>query len=91
MTLQLVPTAAVYVCLENGARRVLIPGVIYDVGQTIPTETAHELLLTLGNSGVQMKINGKSVAVPQSSTAIGLRIRPQGLTPLAAGAAPTCT
>lgn len=91
VTLQLVPTAAVYVCLENGARRVLIPGVIYDVGQTIPTQTAHELLLTLGNSGVQMKINGKSVAVPQSSTAIGLRIRPQGLTPLAAGAAPTCT
>ena len=91
VTLQLVPTAAVYVCLENGARKVLVPGVTYDVGQTIPTETAKEFLLTLGNTSVQMKINGKSVAVPQSTTAIGLRIVPQGASPLPAGTAPTCT
>jgi hypothetical protein len=90
VTLQLIPTGAVYVCLENGARKVLVPGVIYDVGQTIPTETAKEFLLTLGNTSVQMKINGRSVAVPPSTTAIGLRIVPQGATPLPAGTAPTC-
>jgi cytoskeletal protein RodZ len=91
VTLQLIPTAAVYVCLENGARKVLIPGIIYDVGQTIPTKTARQFLLTLGNSSMQMKVNGKPVAVPPSSTAIGLRISPQGSTPLPAGTAPTCT
>jgi cytoskeletal protein RodZ len=91
VTLQLIPTGAVYVCLENGARKVLVPGVIYDVGQTIPTETAKEFLLTLGNTSVQMKINGKSVAVPPSTTAIGLRIVPQGASPLPAGTAPRCT
>jgi cytoskeletal protein RodZ len=91
VTLQLTPTAAVYVCLENGARKVLIPGLIYNVGQTIPTETAKEFFLTLGNANVEMKINGKTVAVPQSTTAIGLRIVPQGAVPLPAGAGPTCT
>jgi hypothetical protein len=40
---------------------------------------------------MQMKVNGKPVAVPPSSTAIGLRISPQGSTPLPAGTAPTCT
>ena len=91
VTLQLIPTSAVYVCLENGARKTLIPGVTYDIGQTIPTQTAKEFLLTLGNTNVQMKINGKSVAVPQSSTGIGLRIVPQGPSLLPAGTAPTCT
>jgi cytoskeletal protein RodZ len=91
VSLQLIPTGAVYVCLENGARKVLIPGVTYDVGQTIPTESAKEFFLTLGNANVQMKINGKLVAVPQSTTGIGLRIVPQGPFPLPAGRAPTCT
>lgn len=91
VSLQLIPTGAVYVCLENGARKVLIPGLTYNVGQTIPTQTAKEFLLTLGNTNVQMKINGKSVAVPQSTTAIGLRIVPQGPSLLPAGTAPTCT
>ena len=31
--------------------------------QTIPTETARKLIMTLGNSAVQMKVNGKSVPV----------------------------
>ena len=91
LTLQLIPTSAVYVCLQNGARKTLIPGVTYNVGQTIPTETAKEFLLTLGNTNVQMKINGKAVAVPQSTTAIGLRIVPRGATLLPAGTAPTCS
>jgi hypothetical protein len=91
VTLQLVPTAPVYVCLENGARKAVIPGVTYNVGQTIPTETAKVFFLTLGNANVQMKVNGKTVAVPQSTSAIGLRIVPQGPSPLPAGRAPTCT
>jgi cytoskeleton protein RodZ len=91
VTLQLIPTAAVYVCLENGARKTVIPAQVYNVGQTIPTEKAKEFFLTLGNTNVQMKINGRSVAVPPSTTAIGLRIVPQGASPLPAGRAPTCT
>jgi hypothetical protein len=78
VTVQLVPTGPVYVCLVNGAGRKLIAGVTYSPGQTIPRETAREFYLTVGNPSVQIKVNGKAVTVPQSSTPIGYRIRPRG-------------
>lgn len=74
--LQLIPTGQVYVCLVDGNGKTLIPGVIYDTGQTIPTKTAPKMLLTLGNNSVQMKVNGVSVPVAASSTAIGFELLP---------------
>ena len=50
--------APVYVCLVDGSGNKLIPGQIFNTGQTIPTKTASKLLLTLGNASVQMKVNG---------------------------------
>jgi cytoskeletal protein RodZ len=76
--LQLTATGPDYVCLVNGSGTKLIPGVIYSPGQTIPTETAPKLLLTLGNASVQMKVNGSSVTVAASSSAIGYAITPSG-------------
>ena len=76
VTLRLVPTSAVYVCLVNGRGTKLINEQTFTVGQTIPVETAHKLLLTLGNAGVQMKVNGKTVPVAPSPTAIRLMITP---------------
>jgi cytoskeleton protein RodZ len=89
-TLQLTPTARVYVCLVNGAGTKLIDALIFDVGQTIPTETAQKLLLTLGNASVQMKVNGKPVPVAASSTAIRLLITSSKVTPIPSTQAPTC-
>jgi cytoskeleton protein RodZ len=89
VTLKLVPTSSVYVCVEDGAGKKLIPGVIFAVGQTIPTETASKLMVTLGNPSVQMKVNGKSVPVANSSP-IGYALTPGKTTPLAAGQLPTC-
>jgi len=90
VTLQLVPTAQVYVCLVDGRGKKLIPGQIFTAGQSIPVETASKLLLTLGNNGVTMKVNGKSVSVPASSTSIGYRLTPTGMTPLPPAQQPTC-
>jgi cytoskeleton protein RodZ len=89
VTLKLVPTSSVYVCVEDGAGKKLIPGVIFAVGQTIPTETANKLMVTLGNPSVQMKVNGKTVPVTNSSP-IGYALTPGKTTPLAAGQLPTC-
>ncbi len=91
VTLKLVPTAPVYVCLVNGAGKKLISGVTYNPGQTIPTETAREFYLTLGNASVQMRVNGKPVTVSHSSTPLGYRIRPRGTSTLPATSQPTCT
>jgi hypothetical protein len=89
--LQLVPTGAVYVCLVDGNGHKLIPGQIFNSGQTIPTKTASKLLLTLGNASVQMKVNGASVNVKPSSSSIGFMLQPSGTTPLPVSKQPRCT
>ncbi|MGH2876883.1 MAG: helix-turn-helix domain-containing protein [Solirubrobacteraceae bacterium] len=89
--LQLVPTGAVYVCLVDGSGKTLIPGVIYDVGQRIPTKTSTKLLLTLGNASVKMKVNGVSVHVPSTGQPVGYELTPGSQTPLPAGKQPQCT
>jgi cytoskeleton protein RodZ len=88
--LQLVPTGTVYVCLVNGDGKMLIPGVIFSAGQTIPTKTARKMLLTLGNASVQMKVNGASVPVTPSASSIGFMLDPAGNHPLPASQQPRC-
>ncbi len=87
--LQLTPTGTVYVCLVNAAGTKLIDEQTYSVGDTIPTETGPELLLTLGNAEVTMKVNGKSVPVPPASP-IRLELTPTSVKPIALTASPPC-
>jgi hypothetical protein len=86
----MVPTAAVYVCLVNGAGTKLINEQTFTVGQTVPTETGSKLLLTLGNNSVQLKVNGRVVPVVASPTAIRLLITPSGVKHIPASETPTC-
>jgi cytoskeletal protein RodZ len=89
VTVKLVATSPVYVCVEDGNGKRLIPGVIYNPGQTIPTETVSKLVMTLGNSAVQMKVNGKTVPVGPGAP-VGYELTPGKVTPLSAGQLPTC-
>ncbi len=86
-TLAMTATAEVWVCVEDAGGKVLVPGQIYTPGKQIPTQHSGELLVTLGNTHVTMTVNGKSYT-PNGSSAIGLRITPQGAAPLSP--APTC-
>jgi cytoskeleton protein RodZ len=88
--LQLVPTGPVYVCLVNGRGRTLIRGVTYSAGQTIPTERAAKLLLTLGNASIQMKVDGANVPVAASSASIGYELVPGSHRRLPTSAQPHC-
>jgi len=88
--LALVPTGQVYVCLVNGAGKKLIPGQIFNTGQTIPTKTAGKLLLTLGNASVTMKVNGKPVTIPPSASSIGYELRPHRIQTLPTARQPRC-
>ena len=90
VTLHMVPTNAVYVCLVTGAGKKLIDEQTYNAGQTIPTETASKLLLTLGNNNVQMKVNGRTVPVAASPNAIRLLITPATVSPIPLSQPPTC-
>jgi hypothetical protein len=88
--LQLVPTGAVYVCLVDGKGKRLIPGEIFNVGQTIPVKTSSKLLLTLGNASVRMKVNGVTVSVPATGSPVGFDLTPRSHTMLPAGKQPQC-
>lgn len=90
VSLALVPTAPVYVCLLNGAHKTLIPGVVYDAGQKIPTETAVVFFLTLGNNNEVMKVDGKPVTVAASAGPISYRITAAGASTVPPGTQPTC-
>jgi cytoskeleton protein RodZ len=88
--LQLTPTGAVYVCLVDGAGKRLIPGQIFNVGQTIPVKTASKLLLTLGNASVKMRVNGVPVTVPSTGSPVGFDLTPASHTMLPAAKQPQC-
>jgi transcriptional regulator with XRE-family HTH domain len=88
--LQLVPTGAVYVCLVDGHGKRLIPGEIFNVGQTIPTKTSSKLLLTLGNASVKMTVNGVSIPVPSTGSPVGFDLTPGAHTMLPSGKQPQC-
>ena len=89
VTMKLVATSSVYVCVEDGSGKVLIHGVTYAAGQTIPTQTASKLLITLGNSAVQMKVNGKAVPVGPGAP-VGYQLTPGKVSALPAAQLPTC-
>ena len=89
VTLKLVPTSTVYVCVEDGNGKRLVPGVIYGAGQSIPTAKAKKLLITLGNSGVQMKVNGKTMTVAPGAP-VGYELTPGTAKLLSRAAMPTC-
>jgi len=90
VTLRLVPTGLVYVCLVNGGGRKLIDAQNFNVGQSVPVESARHLLLTLGNNAVQVKVNGRAVSVAPSASAIRLFITPAGVSHIPLARAPTC-
>ncbi|HEX7289867.1 MAG TPA: helix-turn-helix domain-containing protein [Conexibacter sp.] len=90
-SVRIVPTGTVYVCLVDGAGRVLIPGSQFEAGQQVPVHRARKLRITLGNNAVQLRVNGRPMAVPASSTAIAYEITPSATRSLPLDEAPTCT
>jgi hypothetical protein len=90
--LSLHPTGVVYVCLVGDGGHVLIPGRELQPGEDTPTYKARRFEITLGNSAVELILDGRPRTVPSSSEAIGYVItRARGRQPLAAGKLPTCT
>jgi hypothetical protein len=89
--LRLMPTGLVYVCLEAAGNRRLIPGVILQPDTPLKTYRSSKFRLTVGNSNLQMKINGKLRTVPPVADGIGYLITKKGRRVLEPQARPTCT
>ena len=78
-TLSLVPTATVWICVENQAGTPLMTAADYSPGQTIPTLHSRALLVTLGNTSVTMTANGKPYPL-SGGTVQSLKVTPHGVT-----------
>jgi cytoskeleton protein RodZ len=81
--LQVIPTAAVWVCLENANGDKLIPGAIQQPGGTPQTYRSRKFLVVFGNGHAQMRIDGKVKDVPDRSVAVGYRVTSKGRVELA--------
>jgi cytoskeleton protein RodZ len=90
VTLSLRPSAEVYVCLLGEGGKRLIPGTTLKPGAAVTTYHSKHFVITLGNSSVQLLIDGKPRVVPPSSNAIGYSITKAGRRVLAANQLPTC-
>jgi cytoskeleton protein RodZ len=90
--LQIVPTGAVFVCLEDAAGKRLVNGSVLQPGGGQPTYRSSRFRLTLGNGNAQLRINGRTRAVPAVGSGIGYEITTQhGRRTLSAAERPTCS
>ena len=89
VTLTLVATAPVYVCLRAGDK-VLVPAQTLPAGKKAGPFKAKRFAMTFGNNNVRMRVNGKQRDVPASSGAIGYVVDRKGRRNLPAGKLPTC-
>jgi cytoskeleton protein RodZ len=87
--LRIVPTAPVYVCLVADGSRRLVTGVLQP-GSPSPAFRARRFTMTLGNGSANLRIDGRTFNVPQSSGPLGYAITPRGRQTLAANRRPTC-
>jgi cytoskeleton protein RodZ len=77
VTLALTPTADVYVCLRTAADKLIVNDTLTAAGGT-RTFTSRRFKLTVGNSSLTMKINGRRYDVKPSANAITFEITPRG-------------
>ena len=87
-TLKIVPTSLVWVCVEDGSGKPLVPGLDYEANEKIPEQKSSELLVSLGNDDVSLTVNGKPYQL-KATPPFSLKITPKGVTALAT--APTCS
>ena len=87
-TLKLVPTATVWICVQNQAGRPLMTARDYSAGEVLPPVKARQMLITLGNTSVTMTADGKPYPL-SGGNVTSLEITPRGVTTSAAPA--TCT
>ena len=88
--LQVVPTGPVWVCLEDGNGKRLIGGTVINPQTPKQTYTAKKFRITLGNSQVSMKVDGKTLGVPARPGPVGYVVTPRGRSELPTAKQPTC-
>jgi Helix-turn-helix domain/RodZ C-terminal domain len=90
LSVQLTPSADVWVCLVDDRGRPLVDGETLATGDTRGPFTATGFEVTFGNGSVEMTVNGQPAPIPPSASPVNYRITPSGMKELASGAGPSC-
>jgi len=86
--LTLFATAPVYVCLRTGDR-VLVPGRLLQSGEQVGPFRARRFTMTLGNTAIKMRLDGRPPVVPTGSPS-GYVVDRRGARALPSARLPTC-
>ena len=78
VSLRLIATAPVYVCLVDASGRPVLNGVTLTAGQRSQTYHSKRFRANFGNSSIRMRINGHTYPAAQSADPIGYDMRPTG-------------
>jgi cytoskeleton protein RodZ len=91
VSLRIVPTGTVNVCLIDGAGRVLIPSANLGAGAPTRVFRAKHFRVTFGNGFARLRVGKRTIDVPDRETPVGYDVRP-GRAPreLPAAQRPTC-
>jgi hypothetical protein len=90
VSLQLIPTGVVYVCMVGSSGNKILNGVTLSPGTTQPVYHGRRFVVTLGNNLVRMRIDGKLRDVPPSNNPITYLVTPRGRHTLPPAQAPSC-
>lgn len=92
ISLELVASAEVWVCLLDAGGEPLVGGQILQAGESEGPYRSRGFSVAFGNGEVAMRIDGEEEEIPSSSSPVGYEIAADGeLTPLAEGERPSCT
>ncbi len=80
----------VWVCLVGPTGKDVIPGVDVHAGEHFGPYRGSRFEITLGNNALTLRVNGRALPLPASSTALGYVITRSGARSLEAGSQPTC-
>ncbi|MGH2842824.1 MAG: helix-turn-helix domain-containing protein [Solirubrobacteraceae bacterium] len=87
-SLTIKPTGPVWVCVANPSGKLLLPGQTFNAGESVPPQSAPELLVVLGNTNADLTVDGRVYPLQASVHSIPLEITPQGAKPIAS--VPAC-
>jgi cytoskeleton protein RodZ len=76
VSLRLVATGDVYVCLVDAAGKRLIDGVTLHAGERSETFRSRRLRVNFGTANVRMRVGGKTYRVANSANPVGYELRP---------------
>ena len=90
VSLELRPTADVWVCAVDDRHRAVVDGETLTAGEVRGPFQGQAFEVTFGNGSVEMTVNGSPQKVPAVAEPISYRVTPSGVNRLDTASGPSC-